>query len=249
MAHGFDLARNLATPLARRGGLRALAPYLHVYPAHVKARWRGRALLDVFSRDFDSHDEAYFRAAIERGLIAVNGARAAPDYALRDGDFVSHTLHRHEPPVAGDAIRVLAGGAEPPLLRTAAALASAAAATAAPAAPAAPSRCLPSSSSSSTSSSSSSTPAPSRPPIVAVLKPGGVPVHPCGPHNFLSLLALLAREHALDVADLHPVHRLDRLTSGRRSLLQQLLCPLTGPFFAAPLRLFSFQDGSPQPRP
>jgi tRNA pseudouridine synthase 9 len=46
----------------------------------------------------------------------VNGRVAAPGYALRDGDRVEHCLHRHEPPVPGQALRELrCAGAAPPL--------------------------------------------------------------------------------------------------------------------------------------
>lgn len=38
-------------------------------------------------------------AAITRGLIRVNGERKAPQYVVRDGDFLEHVMHRHEPPV------------------------------------------------------------------------------------------------------------------------------------------------------
>ena len=47
--------------------------------------------------------------------------------------------------------------------------------------------------------------------LVIVNKPSSIPVHPCGKYHFNSLVYLLQKEHAVSV---HPVHRLDRLTSG-----------------------------------
>lgn len=146
---------------------RNLSPYFHKYPSYVKQRWRGRTILEVFCSDFDSHNESYFKQAIESGLITVNGEKVACAYLLRDGDYIVHLLHRHEPAVSGDPIEVLS-----PTLSTK-----------------------------------------NHPSFLAILKPGGIPVHPCGPHQYLSLLALLARD-SYNIRDLHPVHRLDRLTSG-----------------------------------
>jgi len=165
-SHGFDLDMNLGVKLIN-SSLRSLSPYFHSYPCYVKQRWRGRAILEVFCRDFDSHDEVYFKKAIESGLITVNGDKVTCEYALRDGDYIVHLLHRHEPAVSGDPIEILS-----PSLSTK-----------------------------------------KHPSFFAVLKPGGIPVHPCGPHQFLSLLALLARD-SHNIRNLHPVHRLDRLTSG-----------------------------------
>ena len=172
-SHGFDLEHNSSTrlhssdpssPTHSSTMLRVLSPYFHKYPSYVKQRWRGRAILEVFSTDFDSHNEDYFKKAIELGLITVNSEKVSCTYRLCDGDYIVHLLHRHEPAVNGDPIEIL----------------------------------VPEKKDSS---------------IFAVLKPGGISVHPCGPHQYLSLLALLARD-SYDIRDLHPVHRLDRLTSG-----------------------------------
>lgn len=47
--------------------------------------------------------------------------------------------------------------------------------------------------------------------IVVTSKPSSVPIHPCGKYYFNSMVFILAKESQLH---LHPVHRLDRLTSG-----------------------------------
>ena len=72
-SHGFDLEHNSSTSLhtydpykqSSSTMLRVLSPYFHKYPSYVKQRWRGRAILEVFSTDFDSHNEDYFKKAIE----------------------------------------------------------------------------------------------------------------------------------------------------------------------------------------
>jgi tRNA pseudouridine synthase 9 len=48
--------------------------------------------------------------------------------------------------------------------------------------------------------------------IVIVNKPASVPVHPGGSYRYNSLIFLL--RHELNIPDLYPVHRIDRLTSG-----------------------------------
>jgi len=88
-------------------GDRAVAPYAHEYRAFCKARWIGRALLDVLAGEFDSHSRAYFAAAITAGAITLNGAVASPARALRDGDALLHVLHRHEPRVPGTPLRAV----------------------------------------------------------------------------------------------------------------------------------------------
>ena len=48
--------------------------------------------------------------------------------------------------------------------------------------------------------------------VIVVNKPGSVPVHPCGRYRHNTVVGILGREH--QKTDLHPCHRLDRLTSG-----------------------------------
>ncbi len=42
--------------------------------------------------------------AIEVGWITINGKKVSLDYILRNGDVLTHTTHRHEPPVTADEI-------------------------------------------------------------------------------------------------------------------------------------------------
>ncbi|TYZ63835.1 hypothetical protein PybrP1_001431 [[Pythium] brassicae (nom. inval.)] len=78
--------------------LRRIAPYVHRYETFVKARWCGRTLADVFANEFAGLPPAYCEAAIASGLIRINGERKAREYVVRDGDFLAHVVHRHEPP-------------------------------------------------------------------------------------------------------------------------------------------------------
>lgn len=48
--------------------------------------------------------------------------------------------------------------------------------------------------------------------MVVVDKPSSIPVHPCGRFRHNTVIFILGKEHQLK--ELHPLHRLDRLTSG-----------------------------------
>ncbi|KAJ3338840.1 hypothetical protein HDU93_008975, partial [Gonapodya sp. JEL0774] len=89
------------------GGLRKVRPYFWTYNAHAKQRWLGRTLLDVFVSEFKDATEEYYRKAIESRLIVVSGRPISADYVIRDGDKISHSIHRHEPPVGCQEIEVV----------------------------------------------------------------------------------------------------------------------------------------------
>lgn len=78
----------------------------------------------------------------------------------QDNDFLRNRVHRHEPPVTADPVRLLAENED----------------------------------------------------VVVVDKPSSIPVHPCGRFRHNSVIFILGKEHQLK--ELHPLHRLDRLTSG-----------------------------------
>lgn len=90
-------------------GLRKVVPYHFTYDTFCKERWRGRKLLDIFACEFRDRSKEYYKDAIEDGHIAING-EPCQDTArvIKNGDRISHTLHRHEPPVTAQPIRVIA---------------------------------------------------------------------------------------------------------------------------------------------
>jgi 23S rRNA-/tRNA-specific pseudouridylate synthase len=81
-------------------------PYLHSFDSTVKGRWQRRTLLDVFVKEFTDRTKAYYEIAIARGLIRVNGEVAHNDTILKNGDWISHLIHYHEPPVALEANKI-----------------------------------------------------------------------------------------------------------------------------------------------
>ena len=46
------------------------------------------------------------------GRVSVRDRAVGLDYVLRDGDWVTHTVHRHEPPVTAEPILVVHDTAE-----------------------------------------------------------------------------------------------------------------------------------------
>jgi tRNA pseudouridine32 synthase len=89
-------------------GLRRVAPYHYTYNTYCKERWRGREILDIFAKEFRDRSREYYKHAIETGQIAINGTPCADIHQpVKNGDVVSHTLHRHEPPVTAQPIRAI----------------------------------------------------------------------------------------------------------------------------------------------
>jgi tRNA pseudouridine synthase 9 len=87
--------------------LRRVRPYFWTYNTYCKERWRGRSLIEIFESEFRDRPAEYYRKSMETGDIFVNGIKVGPDYVLRNGDLISHTLHRHEPPVTSDPVGII----------------------------------------------------------------------------------------------------------------------------------------------
>lgn len=47
------------------------------------------------------------RKALESGQVTVNGKTASPTQVIKNGEIISHTLHRHEPPVTASPIGII----------------------------------------------------------------------------------------------------------------------------------------------
>ncbi|KAI9831311.1 MAG: hypothetical protein M1819_005085 [Sarea resinae] len=88
-------------------GLRRVRPYHFTYNTYCKERWRGREILDIFSSEFRDRPVEYYKDAIERGNVVINGKPVTTTTLVRNGDIISHTLHRHEPPVTASPIGIV----------------------------------------------------------------------------------------------------------------------------------------------
>nr|XP_002717836.3 pseudouridylate synthase RPUSD2 [Oryctolagus cuniculus] len=143
------------------GGLRKVRPYYFDFRTYCKGRWVGHSLLHVFSTEFRAQPLAYYQAALRAGRLHLNEEPVQDlSIVLKDNDFLRNTVHRHEPPVTAEPIRLLAENDD----------------------------------------------------VVVVDKPSSIPVHPCGRFRHNTVIFILGKEHQLK--ELHPLHRLDRLTSG-----------------------------------
>ncbi|PKY05558.1 DRAP deaminase [Aspergillus campestris IBT 28561] len=94
-------------PYYLEGGFRRVTPYHYTYNTYCKERWRGRELVDIFTSEFRDRPQDYYRQALEDGKVSVSGQTAGPHTVVKNGQVISHTLHRHEPPVTGQAIGII----------------------------------------------------------------------------------------------------------------------------------------------
>ncbi|GME28709.1 RNA-binding protein [Neofusicoccum parvum] len=95
-------------PYYLENGLRRVRPYHYTYNTYCKERWRGRELLDIFSSEFRDRPTEYYKEGIESGAIVVNGKPASSvNHIVKNGDIISHTMHRHEPPVTAQPIGIV----------------------------------------------------------------------------------------------------------------------------------------------
>lgn len=89
-------------------GLRRVAPYHYTYNTFCKQRWRDREILDIFAAEFRDRSREYYQHAIESGQIVLNGKTCKDVRTIvKNGDVISHTLHRHEPPVSAQPVKVI----------------------------------------------------------------------------------------------------------------------------------------------
>ncbi|KAF8627646.1 hypothetical protein AX15_004340 [Amanita polypyramis BW_CC] len=88
-------------------GLRKVPPYWYPYTTMAKMRWLGRGLLEVVSTEFRDRSMEYYRYALDSGVTTINGKIAKPDTIIRDGDRIENIVHRHEPPVTSQPVKIL----------------------------------------------------------------------------------------------------------------------------------------------
>jgi tRNA pseudouridine synthase 9 len=141
-------------------GLRKVVPFYFTYQTYAKERWIGKTIYEVFSKEFNDKPPLYYKEAILKGRITVNGDKIELDYLVKNSDLIENKLHRHEPPVCDEKIEVVYESDE----------------------------------------------------LLIICKPGSIPVHPTGRYHHNTLTSILRHDMGYD--ELHPVNRIDRLTSG-----------------------------------
>lgn len=94
-------------PYYLEDGLRKVTPYHYTYNTYCKERWRGREILDIFASEFRDRPAEYYEKAIREGRVVVNGKPVSVDTIINNGDMISHTMHRHEPPSTAQPVGIV----------------------------------------------------------------------------------------------------------------------------------------------
>ncbi|KAH1126299.1 RNA pseudouridine synthase 7 [Glycine soja] len=90
-----------------RNGIRYVRPYYFEFIAHVKNRWAGKTIVDLFAEEFKGRPYEYYVSAVKCGRIQVDGEMVPVSYIVKSSQKISHFLHRHEPPVMACEVPVL----------------------------------------------------------------------------------------------------------------------------------------------
>lgn len=88
-------------------GRRHVKPYYFEFIAHVKNRWAGKTIVDLFADEFKGRPYDYYVRAVKCGRIKVDDQNVTISYRVKASQKVSHFLHRHEPPVMAWDVSVL----------------------------------------------------------------------------------------------------------------------------------------------
>ncbi|CCD26061.2 bifunctional DRAP deaminase/tRNA pseudouridine synthase RIB2 NDAI_0G02840 [Naumovozyma dairenensis CBS 421] len=89
------------------GPLRKIKPYYFTYKTFCKERWRDHNVLDIFVNEFRDREYTYYEKAIRTGLIEINNKPATLDSIVKNGAMLTHKIHRHEPVVTSEPIRIV----------------------------------------------------------------------------------------------------------------------------------------------
>ncbi|XAR50363.1 tRNA pseudouridine(32) synthase [Bertholletia excelsa] len=90
-----------------RDGIRYVRPYYFEFICHVKNRWAGKTIVDMFAEEFKGRPYDYYVSAVKSGRIQVDGEMVPVSYIVQPSQKISHFLHRHEPPVMAWEVAIL----------------------------------------------------------------------------------------------------------------------------------------------
>ncbi len=88
-------------------GLRKTQPYWYEFQTYAKLRWFGRELIEIMTTEFRDRTKEYYVWAIHKGICTVNGKKADIQQVIGDGDKICNSVHRHEPPVTDEPIKII----------------------------------------------------------------------------------------------------------------------------------------------
>ena len=75
--------------------IRHVQPYIQAFNTFAKGRWIGREIIEVLTREFGGHPEAYWRNAVSQGHVLVNGKVVSGEYRFKNSDSFLHRTHRY----------------------------------------------------------------------------------------------------------------------------------------------------------
>lgn len=90
-----------------RNGRRHVRPYYFEFISHVKNRWAGKTIVDLFTEEFKGRPYDYYVSAVKCGRIQVDGEIVPVSHVVKSSQKISHFVHRHEPPVMAWDISIL----------------------------------------------------------------------------------------------------------------------------------------------
>ncbi|XP_020679006.1 RNA pseudouridine synthase 7-like [Dendrobium catenatum] len=88
-------------------GKRYVRPYYFEFISHVKNRWAGKTIVDLFTEEFRGRPYEYYESAVKSGRIQVDDKIVSVSYIVRSTQKISHFVHRHEPPVLAGNVSIL----------------------------------------------------------------------------------------------------------------------------------------------
>lgn len=167
------------------GGLRKVEPYYFTFKTHVKSRWLGRNIVDVFTTEFGqcasivggeiSSNLIYVMSDYKKLNCSMIKGSKLLDWKLKGSDLICNSKHMHEAPVPiGEA-----AGQD------------------------------------GNCSNQHRTNIPliyENEDLVVIDKPAGIPAHPKGNFRYNTVTEIL--KHDLQLENVWPCHRLDKMTSG-----------------------------------
>ncbi|KAL6634451.1 hypothetical protein ACP70R_027122 [Stipagrostis hirtigluma subsp. patula] len=169
-----------------RNGRRYVRPYYFEFISHVKNRWAGKTIVDLFTDEFKGRSREYYVRAVKCGRLQVDEQMVHADYIVKSSQKISHFVHRHEPPVLAGDISILQNEDDVVTI------------------------CKPASVPELNIQYNALKVVRDRDVSGSVLRFSEV--HPCGQYRKNTVVGILQAEHGL--TPLFPVHRLDRLVSG-----------------------------------
>lgn len=90
-----------------KDNLRWVYPYHYIYQTFARRRWLGKTLGSVIREEFRDIPQDQLESRFKANLFLVKGEIASIDHVIKDNDFISHLIHRHELPVLATTIKII----------------------------------------------------------------------------------------------------------------------------------------------